>query len=177
MIWKCVISQLPKYVVSDDRIAIDKGKRKSTLKFDDRKEYFYEHLGILDTKASALLRFDGIILAVLALLMRRDISTLFSDDPSLRCWITIEFVMIILSMFFCLLVVGLFWPFLGAAKPGKWPFGFKAAKGGTKNDEVDFLGKTLWLRERSYVVSWWLSLLSIGVLSYLLFGTKLGIGT
>lgn len=78
---------------------------------EGKVSWVYSHLNILDSKASALLRYNGIILAIVALF-------LFRPDPlspdvawqiALAALSLPTFVAFAFSAFLCLRVVGLFW--------------------------------------------------------------------
>jgi len=103
----------------------------------------YRFLGILDSKASALMRYNGIILAVIALMVRQR-----QDMPDIMYYIV---GLTIASILACLLVVGIFWRFL------EWvnPTGANAEdKLGT---ELDMIRRVLILREVAYQLAWWAS--------------------
>src|SRR5690242_5587651 len=70
----------------------------------------YVLLGVLDTKASALMRFNGIILAVIALMLRDS-----KQAPPISFYVILY--MTLASIIACLVVVGIFWRFYEFVTP------------------------------------------------------------
>jgi len=99
----------------------------------------YKLLGILDSKASALMRYNSIILAVLALMVKG--TTL----PHVTIYIV---VMTIVSILACLLVVGVYWRFLEWVKP---------TGSNRLEEELQLLRRVLIMREAAYQIAWWMS--------------------
>jgi hypothetical protein len=103
----------------------------------------YRFLGILDTKASALMRYNGIILAVIALMVRQR-----QDMPDIMYYIVL---LTIASILACLLVVGIFWRFLEWVNPDGANVEEKLGR------ELDMIRRVLILREVAYQLAWWAS--------------------
>jgi hypothetical protein len=101
----------------------------------------YKFLGILDAKASALMRYNGIILAVIGLMVRSG-----QKLPDAAYYIV---YMTIGSIIACLLVVGVFWRFLDWVSPNN--------EDGKLATELDMIRRVLVLREAAYQIAWWLS--------------------
>jgi hypothetical protein len=120
----------------DDKIIAAEGQASSKKILDE----IYRFLGILDSKASALMRYNGIILAVIALMER--------SRQELPGTVYSIVIMTICSILACLLVVGVYWRFLEWVDP-------------TANDkladELAVLRRVLILREAAYQLAWWLS--------------------
>jgi hypothetical protein len=123
-------------IIAKEGIA-EKGSAKKVL------DEIYKFLGILDSKASALMRYNGIILAVIALMRRQDQSL-----PNVTHYIV---GLTIGSILACLLVVGIFWRFLEWVEPRGADEDAKLSK------ELKLIRRVLVLREVAYQVAWWLS--------------------
>jgi hypothetical protein len=115
-----LISACERWIISEaryeramKRIFLKKGK--VGLSFSEKIEELYSLLGILDSKDSSLLRFDGIILAVLALIIGQNNYDQISDIKI--AWLVILILNIIVSMVLCLIVVGVAWRFLTISIP------------------------------------------------------------
>jgi hypothetical protein len=128
-------------------------------------KYIYTILGYLDSKASALMTFDGVILAVLAIVV--------GDSSKSTATIAIcaaDAALIMFSIASCVLVIDVSWSFLSLARP----------EAGQPNDnfEVTELRKVLFFRERAYRCAWafpaW-AMVIILVGAVLFFGSHLGI--
>jgi hypothetical protein len=103
----------------------------------------YSLLAILDSKASALMRYNGIILAVVGLFVRLETQHgVHGIDLAIM-------LVTLFSIMLCLLVVGIFWRFLELAFP---------ADGGRNIEfEIEQLKRVLHLRETSYQLAWLLA--------------------
>ena len=143
-IWWCLLQPFPDGDAIDTRIGLVYGdgtkdsKRSLTA--------IYTFFGILDSKASALMRFNGIILAVIALILRSK-----GTVPAITYVVV---YMTLASILACLLVVGVFWRFLEWVGSGT----------NALNDELHVIRRVLVMREAAYQVAWWLA----GVVSILL---------
>jgi hypothetical protein len=123
----------------DPKIIAKEGTDRRKIILDE----IYKFLGILDTKASALMRYNGIILAVITLMVRQR-----GDMPHITYYII---ALTIASILACLLVVGIFWRFLEWVKPN-------GADDAEKLDtELDMIRRVLILREAAYQIAWWAS--------------------
>ncbi|MGD9540168.1 hypothetical protein [Methylocystis sp.] len=108
------------------------------------KLYFF--LGILDSKAAALMQYDGIILAVAGIIIQSHI-----ENASLLNAIKYATYCTIVSILFCLPVVGVFWRFLAFVKPGcSDPLAVELHK----------IKRILKMREFAYQVAWWLAVVA-----------------
>lgn len=123
----------------------EKLKEKKEKLPDQKKviKSIYALLGILDKKASALMRYNGIILAVVSLFIR------MGTEQRIHGLDLAIMLITLFSIMLCLLVVGIFWRFLELAFP---------ASGTTNVDyEVSQLKCVLHLRETSYQLAWLLA--------------------
>ena len=125
-------------------------------------KFIYSILGYLDAKASALMRFDGIILAVLAIVAQN--SSFITAAIS-----AVVALFILSSIACCVMVIDVSWPFLSLARP----------ENGKNDDatEVRELQKVLYFREQAYRWAWLLSawaMVAIFIGAFLFFGTRLG---
>jgi hypothetical protein len=129
----------------DEKIAAKVGKKIGTssgeMKESEVLDEIYKFLGILDGKASALMRYNGIVLAVIAVMVRQG-----QQLPGATYYIV---YMTIASIMACLLVVGVFWRFLDWVNP--------TAEGSKLSTELDMIRRVLVLREAAYQIAWWLS--------------------
>jgi hypothetical protein len=106
----------------------------------------------LDAKAAALMQYNGIILAVVAIMAQIKETPL----PGFAYWIG---YLTLGSILACLSVVGVFWRFLEFVNPD--------ANG--LSDELDVIRRVLVMRECAYQLAWWLAVIA-GVLLILDFG-------
>lgn len=113
----------------------------------------YNMLNVLDSKTSSLLRFNGILIAVVAILLR---------DVGSR-YIEIAYVVLMLvSLLSCLIgffVVKMGWPFLGKSRD--------------PNDELAALAKAVDARTEAYQWAWTFSGISVLALVVLLIVDRL----
>lgn len=100
----------------------------------------YGCLSILDGKASALMRFNGIILAVIALMIK--------SSQELPTVAYVIMYMTLASILSCLVVVGVFWRFYEFVDPDD---------ANSLERELGMLRRVLVLREAAYQLAWWLA--------------------
>jgi hypothetical protein len=109
----------------------------------------YDILGVIDGKASALMTFDGIILAATSF-------SLAQPPPSMN-WFTgsvaASGAFSLLSVIVCLAVVAIDWPFLGKVGKESGRYEFKV--------EIDSLKQVMLFRQDSYRAAWFLSFASV----------------
>jgi hypothetical protein len=143
-IWWCLLQPFPDGDEIDERVGEVYGNgtkdNKRTL------NAIYQFFGTLDAKASALMRFNGIILAVIALILQSG-----GTVPPITYVVV---YMTLASILACLLVVGVFWRFLEWVNTGT----------NALDDELHVIRRVLVMREVAYQVAWWLA----GVVSILL---------
>src|SRR5438874_5773105 len=115
-------------------------------KGDDALNWIYGLLTILDAKASALMRLNGVMLAAAAFLL--------NSRPGLAVTrsIVISALGSTISIACCLLVVSIDWPFLGLVKTESGKLDF--------SDEFFHLQKVAVFRRRCYQFGWLISLLA-----------------
>jgi hypothetical protein len=77
-----------------------------------RLEWIYLILTVLDTKASALMRLNGVMLAAAALLL----NPTYKGGMSVAIPVAVSAIGSVTSIILCLLVVAVDWPFLGLVK-------------------------------------------------------------
>lgn len=148
LFWQVVLLFIP----SDDWV----DRRVRAIEWETTAEKtikaIYALLSILDSKASALMRFNGIILAVIALMLRD-----LKEMPPIGYWIV---YMTLASIVACLVVVGIFWRFYEFVEPA--PVALPVDNDGqTRNallaEELKMLRRVLRLREAAYQLAWWLA--------------------
>ena len=113
-------------------------------------EWIYQLLSVLDTKASALMRLNGVMLAAAAFMLRPD------GEPSRAFTFIVASSAIgsTVSIAFCLLVVSVDWRFLGLATSDD------SKKEIDFTDEFFHLQKVTDFRQFFYRAAWTISLLS-----------------
>lgn len=145
----------------------------------DKVDFAYQMLGILDSKASALLRIDGIVLAFMALLIRsteiNGVAEAKKFSSSIEvCFdnflIYLIFGLLMFSMLFSLYVVRVSWDFLGHVD----------LKNSDSTDclqvECEKLGMEIFYRQIAYRMSWTMSLFSFLLIGYVISFSRLQIG-
>ncbi|MCX7900332.1 MAG: hypothetical protein N2444_09675 [Methylocystis sp.] len=122
---------------------------------DEKKtlEAIYKFLDALDAKAAALMQYNGIILAVVGIFLQAKPST---ESPLMA--VPIGYLTIV-SILFCLMVVGMFWRFLEYVDPAT----------NALETELNVIRRVLVLREACYQAAWWLSVFA-GLLLLARFG-------
>jgi len=100
-IWYRIEPLISPYPQALDRYCWLTGRLKKNISAKDRVDYLYSVLGILDTKASSLMTFDGIVLAVLAIVAKQH-----------PVWVLIISLLVLISMMLCLWVAAIMWRFL-----------------------------------------------------------------
>jgi hypothetical protein len=129
---------------------------EETITADRVVEWIYAVLSTLDSKASALMRLNGVLIAAAAFLLglfgRQGTSILATT----RCHALLIMGCALLSatsIGFCLFVVNVSWPFLGRVQAGS---------DGTVNcsDELLSLERARSFRQRMYRVAWGISLIA-----------------
>jgi hypothetical protein len=147
--WMFLARHLPANTSIDAKFEVLRtGRDRDHVAVDE----IYKLLTILDSKASALMRYDGIILAVVTFSTR-------AGQPFSKLVYTI-LLLTIISIFACLMVVGVFWNLLGYIEATEIEGTAKNKE--TKGDvtkELDALRKLLLLRETAYQTAWWCALL------------------
>jgi hypothetical protein len=115
-----------------------------------KSNYFV--LTVLDSKASALMRLNGVVLAAALV----GISAHFFQ---IKTWaFELTALPSLISMILCLQVVAVDWPFLGYATVSDENANFGV--------EISELRKVRWFREYVYRTAWYFSLLSALIFTY-----------
>ena len=127
-----------------------------SAKADDVVGWLYGVLTTLDAKASALMRLGGVLIAASAFLLglfrRQGGSILLTSDWNAAFIVLLAFLSAI-SIFCCLLVVNISWPFLGrATRKADRSFEFAA--------EIKFLDRACTFRQGIYRLAWAISLIA-----------------
>jgi hypothetical protein len=117
------------------------------------KECFYNNLTVLDTKASALMAFNGILIAVASFTVQA--GGVFEKQPVVPL---IVIITALIAAGLCLFVAQISYPFLGKV----------VIKSGTPNGldysaEINSLHGAVDRRTWYYRIAWWLSLLAIAL--------------
>jgi hypothetical protein len=142
LLW-AILQALPDSTDLDSKIEAIRGNRDPRTLLDQ----IYTLLNILDSKASALMRYNGIILAVLALLLGRGAIQALPAGHAASAYIWIVYLTLA-SILACLLVVGVYWRFFEFVRP---PNDFA--------EELSTLRRVLLLREAAYQIAWWLAVI------------------
>ncbi|MFD2183759.1 hypothetical protein [Rhodoplanes azumiensis] len=147
--WQLFARLLPGNESIDSKFeALRSGKLKQQTTIDE----IYKLLNILDSKASALMRYNGIILAVITF-------STHAGQPFSKLVYAIVFLTLA-SIFSCLMVVGVFWNLLSYIEPAKFTDDAAPIEGsGDLTKEANSLRKLLLLRETAYQTAWWSALL------------------
>ena len=147
-----------KYWLSRLRIGV--GEPAAGTPADTAVNWLYEILSMLDSKASALMRLNGVLIAAAAFLLGavgRQGTTVLATTPADSRLIISCALLSALSIFACLFVVNVSWPFLG-----------KTTLEDTRVDcseEIRGLDAACNFRRLVYRAAWWLSLVaSLGFL-------------
>jgi hypothetical protein len=127
-------------------------------------ESAYKLLGILNEKAEALMVYSGVTLAVVSV---ANIGSKSHDVEIWHGWVTEQGLsiaiasVILASIFFSLVVVGIFWSFLEFAVPAP----------GRRNYECEWEGllKVLVVRQRCYQIAWLLAIFALLLLVFFVF--------
>ena len=132
-----------------------------SVKAKDVVEWIYGVLGTLDAKASALMRLNGVLIAAAAFLLglfRPQGGSILSTTNLDAALIVLLAFFSAISIFCCLLVVDISWPFLGrVTKNNNRTFEFA--------EEIKSLDKISRFRQNAFRLAWLISLVaSIGFL-------------
>jgi hypothetical protein len=123
-------------------------------------KWFYDVLTTLDTKASALMRLNGVLIAAAAFLLGvvgRSGTTILSTEPWDSRLIILCALLSAFSITLCLFVVDVSWPFLGKT--------IVVGDDCNATDEIVSLDKVCNFRRRMYRLAWLISLIaSLGFL-------------
>ena len=127
---------------------------------DTAIKWLYDILSMLDSKASALMRMNGVLIAAAAFLLGvvgRQGTTVLATTPFDSRLISACALLSALSISACLFVVNVSWPFLGKTRIND--------KDVDCGDEISGLDAACTFRRRMYRAAWWLSLVaSLGFL-------------
>ncbi len=150
-------------IFSVDLPAPESGSAKRTVqvKAADMLTWLYHVLTTLDTKASALMRLNGVLIAAAAFLLglfMRQGGTILSTTKADAHLVVISALLSAVSIFCCLWVVNVSWSFLGRVK--------KTGENYDCSEELTHLDLACTFRQRLYRLAWWVSLLA--VLTFLL---------
>jgi hypothetical protein len=139
--WKWISPKLDDKPVISERAILFNSESDAGLGQSVKEiKFVYAMLGYIDSKASALMRFDGVVLAVLALVSQHQSSLVVGVVLALVA------LLVFLSIVCCVLVIDISWPFLGLAVP---------SAGQQKTaDELKELRKVLYFRECAYRWAW-----------------------
>ncbi|WP_192560504.1 hypothetical protein [Pseudomonas allokribbensis] len=117
-------------------------------------KWIYDVLAILDTKASALMRLNGVMLATTTFML------IHGATLQIKVLIIFNALPLTLSIILCLFVVNVDWPFLGKAKMPKTPDSATEIAGQTIDftEEFSRLESMIGIRTLIYRWAWGLSL-------------------
>jgi hypothetical protein len=126
---------------------------------DGTRKYLYEFLTVLDFKASALMTFDGILIAAAAFAVEK-----LGVVNAQRVLTLLVIFMALIAAGLCLYVARVSYPFLGKvvmtpATPGPPP------TPGTLDysQELEALADAVTKRTKAYQIAWWLSVGAVGL--------------
>src|SRR4029077_12403372 len=125
---------------------------EKNVRAKDVLDWMYAILTTLDSKASALMRLNGVLIAAAAFLLGlfgRQGGTILSTHKVEALVITTSALLSAIAIFLCLFVVNVSWPFLG--KTGDGPIF-------TCEEEVSALDKAYKFRQTVYRIAWRISL-------------------
>jgi hypothetical protein len=127
--------------------AVDKIRKVEGGSDKEVLDIIYRLLSILDTKASALMRYNSIILAAMAFLIK---------DREHPPHVTAAIVSLTIgSIVACLLVVGVFWRF----------YQFVVVDPAVNfGGELDSIRRVLFMREAAYQIAWWFAVAVLVIL-------------
>lgn len=132
-------------------------------------KWLYEVLTTLDSKASALMRLNGVLIAAAAFLLGlfgRQGGTILATGSWDARLIILSALLSACSIFACLFVVNVSWPFLGETK-------IVDDQTLRCEDEIKRLGCASTFRQIMYRLAWWISFsASIGFLVEFVMQTK-----
>lgn len=134
-----IVRRLPKNEALDRKILMLNPKNN-----DDKRtvlKEIYLFLGILNSKAQGLMRYNGIVLAVIALMVKS------GSSVSLRLGTYFIVYMTLASIVLCLFIVGVFWRFLEFVDPDD----------AGMEKELNLIRRVLFAREWSFQLAWWLA--------------------
>ena len=115
----------------------------------DTIKWLYDVLTILDSKAGALLAFDGLLLAAASLMYDK----IAESVPTLKVPSLLLIIVSLVAALLCLLVARISYPFLGAIKLDQQ----------NNQAEIDGLGQVVEDRTRLLARAWWMSVCAVGV--------------
>jgi hypothetical protein len=123
---------------------------KGTLSDGEKLDTLYDALNILDSKASALMTFDSILLAAASV-------ALVQEPPAsgpLHVLVAASGALSLSSIVIGLFVVALDWPFLSEARRIQGGYDFST--------EIDLVSRVMIFRQDFYRAAWSLALLAVG---------------
>jgi hypothetical protein len=130
------------------------GAANLNITANDAVNWFYLVLSSLDSKASALMRLNGVLIAAAAFMLGmfgRGNTSILSTTYIDSIFIIIPALLSALSIIFCLPVVGVSWKFLGKTtidESGTCDF----------SEEINSLDRVVNHRQYYYRIAWWISL-------------------
>ncbi|MBI1867457.1 MAG: hypothetical protein HYS06_04065 [Methylocystis sp.] len=157
--------------VALDRAAAWHRTGRGALQKEQSLEFLYNMLSILDDKAQSLMQFNAFVTALIGLFWSHVSG---KDAHWIYFWSATGTVLAsLLSIFASLLVVGVFWRFLGLAVPDRTDA--EQSVGAPSEErrweaEIGNLCKVLRFRESAYQFAWLASLVSLFTLMPVVFG-------
>ena len=144
-----------RYWLSKLQLGSPDGATTHTASAETAIKWLYDVLTTLDTKASALMRLNGVLIAAAAFLLGvvgRQGTTVLATGAADSRLIILCALLSACSIFSCLFVVNVSWPFLGRAT--------LADQGVDCSEEISSLDAACTFRRRLYRAAWWLSLVA-----------------
>lgn len=144
---------LSKAQIEGGKIVADVCASNEAVKCEEALKWIYDLLSAMDSKASALMRLNGVMLAAAAFLLgissaggKMVLQILKGDQIAIVTTATASAVSILL----CLYVVNVSWYFLGKVSEGAGKLDY--------TEEFRMLQQTGMRRQFSYRTAWWVSL-------------------
>lgn len=119
-------------------------------------DWIYAVLNTLDTKASALMRLNGVLIAAAAFMLglfRRD--TILATSGFDAVAVVVAALLSAISMTLCLLVVNVGWHFLGLSRRRGTKYAF--------GDEITALSNAMTFRQKAYMAAWKVSVIASAI--------------
>lgn len=152
-----------RYSLSESKLEVVNGKLQTEYlenlpPGESVLKWFYEVLGVLDSKSSALMRLNGVMVAAASFLLGPA-----NASTWIKILISLSALCSSISIFLCLFVVSVTWPFLGRASVTSPDSAERVARVVDFTKEFSDLDSTINRRVKLYKNAWRLSMLSAAV--------------
>lgn len=130
-------------------VSLDRKKNGELCDEKLKIEAIYRVLSVLDSKASALMRLDGVMLAAAAVILTSSVGPLIYADGMAK----VIMVLAALAITLCLAIISIDWSFFRFVKA-------KDDDGHAFDEEIKYLRKVMVFRTLVYRLAWLFSLAS-----------------